>query len=93
MRGKCEKCGNFIFTKEIFNAMERCPKCESVLDKSKLNISFYLLFISAIPVKIFIFDIFFAQSIARNIAITIYFVIAFLFFLLLRWYWGYKVKQ
>lgn len=93
MRGKCEKCSNFIFAKEIFNAMERCPRCESVLDKSKLNISFCLIFISVIPVKVFIFDVIFSGLLERNIAITVYFVFAFLFFLFLRWRFGYKVKE
>ncbi len=93
MRGRCENCGGFLFWKAIFSAMEKCCNCGAHLKKSKLDNCLYLLPISVFPVKVWIADPLFADVFFKNVALTIYLLVSFVFVLLFRWWFGYQVRN
>lgn len=93
MRGRCENCGEFLFWKAIFSAMEKCCSCGAHLKKSKLDACLYLLPISVFPVKTWIADPLLSDIFVKNVVLTIYLFVSFLLVLLFRWWFGYRVKN
>lgn len=93
MRGRCENCGEFLFWKAIFNAMEKCCSCGACLKKSKLDTFLYLLPISVFPVKIWVADSLLLDVFVKNMVLAIYLFFAFFLVLLVRWWFGYQVRN
>ena len=71
--------------------MEKCCNCGVWVKKSKLDTCLYLLPISVFPFKIWIADPLLSDVLVKNVALTIYLIVAF-FVLLFRWCYGYQVR-
>ncbi len=93
MRGRCENCGEFLFWKAVFNAMNNCCSCGALLKKSKLDIWLYLLPISVFPVKIWLADPLLSDVFIKNMVLIIYLLVSFFLVLLFRWWIGCQVQN